>query len=317
MNGTKRAMRLLAALCIVMAVPADAKHLSYGWQKVDDLRLFFREGGPTTAPTIVFLHGNPSSSIMYEELMQRLTDAQPLHVLAVDYPSFGYSDAPDHRAYRYTFDNVAATVRKFLSARGITRYGLFMQDYGVPIGFRLLAEDPASITTVMIQNGVIHLDGFPSAQDEKGELRLHWLNRNPNVDARRAAYVAQLSFPRADTWSESSHMSPDALLLMMASEQRPGVIEARNDLWFDYGSNVKSYPLWQAALHRAKMPVLVLWGSQDDFFTTPGALAYLHDAPQAEIHILNTVHFATLDVPDELAVLVGRFLEKNRSTLEP
>ncbi len=133
MNGARRAIRLLAALCVAMALPANAGHLSYGWQKVDDLRLFFREGGPSTAPTIVFLHGNPSSSIMYEELMQRLVDAQPIHVLAVDYPSFGYSDAPDHRSYRYTFDNVAATVRKFLRARGITRYGLYMQDYGVVV----------------------------------------------------------------------------------------------------------------------------------------------------------------------------------------
>jgi pimeloyl-ACP methyl ester carboxylesterase len=289
---------------------AEAAHLTYGWQNVDGINIFFREGGSPAAPTLVLLHGNPSSSIMYQELMERLTESQLVHVLAMDYPSFGYSDAPDHTRYRYTFDNVTATVRKFLAARGVTKYGLYMQDYGVPIGFRLLTANPAAISFVIVQNGVIHLDGFPAAQDPNGELREHWLRRNEALDKRRAVYVSKLAYPSAANWDESRLLSPDAILLMQMSEQRPGVVEARNDMWFDYGSNVASCPAWQAALKNAAPPVLVLWGSRDDFFTTPGALAYLRDVPHAEVHILDTVHFATLEAPDDIGRFVGDFLER-------
>lgn len=289
---------------------ADAAHLTYGWQNVDGINIFFREGGPPSAPTLVLLHGNPSSSVMYQELMERLTESQAIHVLAMDYPSFGYSDAPDHASYRYTFDNVTATVRKFLAARGVTRYGLYMQDYGVPIGFRLLAANPSAISFVIIQNGVIHLDGFPAAQDANGELRQHWVTRNAALDERRMDYVSKLTYPSATNWEESHLLSPDAILVMQVSEQRPGVIEARNDMWFDYGSNVASYPAWQAALKKAAPPVLVLWGSRDDYFTTPGALAYLRDVPHAEVHILDTVHFATLEAPDDIGRLVSDFLKR-------
>jgi len=302
-------MGLLGCLCT-----AEAAHLTYGWQRVDGINLFLREGGPADAPTLVLLHGNPSSSIMYQELMERLVETQAVHVLAMDYPSFGYSDAPDHNSYRYTFDNITATVKKFLAVRGVTRYALYMQDYGVPIGFRLFTEKPEAITAVIVQNGVIHLDGFPAAQDPKGELRQHWINRNPALDKRRADYVSKLAYPSASNWTESQRLSPDAILLMQASEQRPGVIEARNDLWSDYGSNVLSYPKWQAALRDAKLPVLVIWGSKDDFFTTPGAVAYLREAPQAEAHILDTVHFATMEQPDEIAALVFGFLQRHRLT---
>lgn len=294
---------------------AGAAHLSYGWQAVEGVNLFFREGGPATAPTVIFLHGNPSSSIMYQELMEHLAESKSIHVLAVDYPSFGYSDAPDHQAYRYTFDHLAATVAKFLAARGIERYALYMQDYGVPIGFRLLTEDPGRITALMVQNGVIHLDGFPAAQDARGELRQHWLKRNPAVDKRRTEYFNSLTFPSASTWMESDRLNPDAVLLMLESERRRGVIEARNDLWFDYGTNVARYPAWQAILRRTAVPMLILWGSRDDFFTTPGALAYLRDAPQAEVHILDTVHFATLENPDEVVPLVYGFLRRHDLTL--
>jgi pimeloyl-ACP methyl ester carboxylesterase len=140
-----------------------AEPLTLGWQNVHGINLFYREGGPRDAPTIVFLPGNPLSSIQYARVMEQLVDTHAFHVLAVDYPSFGYSDAPDPAQYRYTFDHIATTVQAFLEARGITHYGLYMQDYGVPIGFRLMRASPDSITTIVVQNGVIHLDGFPSA----------------------------------------------------------------------------------------------------------------------------------------------------------
>lgn len=297
---------------LTFPVPLAAAHLRYGWEKVDGLDIFYREGGSATDSTIVFLHGNPASSIQYQEVMENLA-GKGFHVIAMDYPSFGYSSAPDHKAYVYTFDHMAETVAHFLKARSISRYALYMQDYGVPIGFRLLTSSPQQVTAIIVQNGVIHLDGFPAAQDENGELRKHWRSRNLQVDQRRADYVDELRYPQPDGWAEHPEMSPDAILLMMESEKRPGVILARNDLWFNYGQNVATYPRWQAALRKLHLPVLVIWGSQDDFFTTPGALAYLRDAPQAEVHILDTVHFATLEEPDEVAELIESYAQRHAS----
>lgn len=307
-RGSPKSWAILTVLVLgALSGHGLAAQLHYGWQKVDDLSLFYREGGPSDAPTVVFLHGYPSSSIMYEKVMERLLDARSLHLIAMDYPSFGYSEAPDHHTYRFTFDNIATTVRHFLAARGIKRYALYMQDYGVPVGFRLISADPSSVTAVMAQNGVIHLDGFPAAQDPNGELRQHWAHRNPAIDQRRTHYARSLAFPTAQNWNESENMSPDAILLMVESVQRPGVIEARNDLWADYGANVARYPEWQILLRTLKVPVLVIWGSQDDFFTVPGAVAYLRDAPQAEVHILDSVHFATLESPDAVAQILIEF----------
>lgn len=301
-------------LCCLLPLPARAIALHEGWQSVDGMQIFYREAGDPDAPTVVFLHGNPLSSIMYVQVMETLASRMHLHVIAMDYPSFGYSDAPDHHAYAYTFDHIAQTVDDFLKARGITRFSLYMQDYGVPVGFRLMTLHPGAITAVMVQNGVIHLDGFPSARDPAGELRQHWEHRNPNVDQRRAAYVQSLAYPKFEQWSDEDHAGPDAMMQMVAAEQRPGVIEARNDLWYDYGSNIKRYLAWQALLQRLNVPVLVLWGNQDNFFTTPGAYAYKRTVPDAEIHVLDSTHFATLDAPDTVANLVGLFLQKHLAT---
>jgi pimeloyl-ACP methyl ester carboxylesterase len=304
---------LLVAALYLALVPAGAAAaaLHYGWQKVDGLNIFYREGGPTDAPTVVFLHGYPSSSVMYEKVMERLVRDRGLHVIAMDYPAFGYSDAPDHTRYRYTFDHITSTVRHFLRDKNIKRYALYMQDYGVPVGFRLIASDPAAVTAIIVQNGVIHLDGFPAAQDPHGELRQHWLHRSAAIDERRTDYVKSLAFPTPQNWDEGEYMSPDAMLLMVASAQRPGVVEARNDLWADYGSNVALYPKWQALLRLLKVPVLVIWGSHDTFFTVPGAVAYLRDAPQAEVDILDTGHFATLESPDAVGQVLVEFFGRH------
>jgi pimeloyl-ACP methyl ester carboxylesterase len=191
-----------------------------------------------------------------------------------------------------------------------------MQDYGVPVGFRLIVNEPSAVSFLIVQNGVIHLDGFPAAQDENGELRKHWRNRNLELDKRRAKYRLGLPYVDAASFAkEDDAANPDAMLVMVESAKRPGVSDARDDLWFDYGSNVQRYPLWQDALKKLKVPLLVIWGSHDDFFTTPGALAYLRDAPQAEIHIIDSVHFATLDKPDAVASLVWGFLDRNAAVI--
>lgn len=312
-------MRPIALLFILMlcalAPPAEAKPLHEGWQSVDGLQIFYREGGDPSDPTVVFLHGNPLSSLMYVNVMEALANDKHLHVIAMDYPSFGYSDAPDHLHYAYTFDHLAQTVDAFLKERHITRYSLYMQDYGVPVGFRLMTLHPAAIASVMVQNGVIHLDGFPSGRDPQGELRRHWEHRNAALDSRRSAYARSLGYPESAVWDDEDHAGPDALMQMTAAIQRPGIIDDRNDLWFDYGNNVRRYPAWQSLLSRLNVPVLILWGSKDKFFTTPGAFAYKRNAPQAEIHILDSTHFATLDAPDSVASLVSDFLASHREAL--
>lgn len=312
--GTRAYLSAMLILALCGAQRASAAHLSYGWQAVDGVNIFFREGGPGSAPTVVFLHGSPSSSIMYEELMEDLTESGSIHAVALDYPSFGYSDAPNPHTYRYSFDNITATVSKFLALRHIERYALYMQDYGVPIGFRLLAANPTAVSALIVQNGVIHFDGFPAAQNPDGTLRRYWAKRDAAADKGWADEVRAAGFPSAASWKADASLSPDVNLLEIQSEHRPGVTDARSDLWFDYGTNLAHYPEWQQALRRTDAPVLIIWGDQDNFFTTPGALAYLRDAPHAEVHILEAGHFATLQKPAEIAGLMQTFFRSHRLT---
>jgi pimeloyl-ACP methyl ester carboxylesterase len=306
---------LLLGILMLVSILAKANPLATGWETVAGINLFYREGGPREAPTIVFLHGNPASSIQYVRVMEFL--AKRYHVLAMDYPSFGFSAAPDRADYRYTFDNLAGTVREFLRARNVTRHVLFMQDYGVPIGFRLIAQAPDAVSAIVVQNGVIHLDGFPTAQDENGELRRHWRARNPLIDARRRTFTMEMKFPERKGWEWPQRIPPEFVVANMIAAQRPGVIAARNDLWFDYGSNLDHYSEWQALLRRMQPPLLVLWGGRDSFFTTPGAFAYLRDVPRAEVHILDADHYATMEVPDEIADITGQFLDRTVGSRNP
>jgi pimeloyl-ACP methyl ester carboxylesterase len=284
--------------------------LHYGWQSVDGIHLFYREGGPADAPTLVLLHGSPTSSIMYQAVMEQLAATGKLHVIAMDYPSYGYSDVADPHRYKYTFDHVAQTIAGFLAARKIQRFALYMQDYGVPIGFRLIQANPASISAIIVQNGVISLDGFPAAQDPNSKLNQYWRTRDFASDKQFAGEAVRTPFPGATNWTQGPDVTPDNELLTIISQQRPGAVEAHLDLWFDYGSNLQLYPAWQKLLKSMNVPVEVIWGNRDEFFTVPGAMAYKQAAPNAEIHILDSGHFATLDSPDAVAALVADFASR-------
>jgi len=307
MSLSSRIAAMLGCVLILATRSAVGGPLTTGWEKVAGVDIFYREGGAPSAPTIVFLHGNPASSLQYVHLMESLADRY--HVLAMDYPSFGFSASPHRGEYAYTFDHIAVTVREFLRARCVAQYALFMQDYGVPIGFRLISESPTDVTALVIQNGVIHLDGFPSAQDENGELRRHWKLRNRAIDERRRSYTDNANYPQPAGWQWPAGVPPEFVLANIASARRPGVIDARNDLWFDYRTNLEKYPAWQALMRRIDAPLLVIWGARDTFFTTPGALAYLRERPRAEIHILDADHYATVEVPDQIASITRRFLD--------
>ena len=238
---------------------------------VDGIRMFYREAGPRDAPVIVLLHGFPSSSRMFTTLFPLLSAGY--HLIAPDYPGFGHSDAPSPKMFLYTFDHLAHCVGKFLAQLNISRYALYLQDYGGPVGFRLASESPESITALIIQNAVVHVEGLSEAWAIR---KAFWLDRAAHgetirqallsVDVARQRHLAGVARPELidpDTWSDE-----------FAFLTRPGMAELQLELIFDYQSNVVAYPRWQAYLRDRRPPMLVVWGKNDPLFTVAGAMAF-------------------------------------------
>lgn len=272
---------------------------------VDGLSVFYREAGSPDAPTLVLLHGFPSSSRMYEPLFSRLADA--FHLVALDYPGFGHSDAPDHKTFDYTFDNIARTTEHFIEILGIERYSLFLQDYGGPVGFRLAVARPDRLTALVIQNAVAHEDGLGPLWQTRRDF---WADRAGNESALRANF---LSFDA--TRQRHLGTSPNVLLYdpdlwtdEFAFLSRPGQGDIQMDLFYDYRTNVESYPVWQEWLRRHQPPLLVLWGRYDPSFQAQEAEAYRRDVPGAEVHLLDAGHFALDEKPAAVARLTKKFL---------
>ena len=272
---------------------------------VDGLTIFYREAGPRDAPALLLLHGFPSSSRMYQPLLTRLADRY--HLVAPDYPGFGHSGAPEPAAFAYTFDHLAAVMDRFTQALGLTRYVLFVQDYGGPVGFRLALAHPERVLALVVQNAVAHEAGLGPLWDAR---RAYWADRTTNEANLRANFLS-LEATRARHLGTSPHperYDPDLWTDEFAFLSRPGQIEIQSDLFYDYRTNVASYPVWQAWLRAHRPATLVLWGRYDPSFAVAGAEAYRRDLPEAEIHLLDAGHFALDEVPDEIATLTGRFL---------
>ena len=272
---------------------------------VDGLTIFYREAGPRDAPALLLLHGFPSSSRMYQPLLTRLADRY--HLVAPDYPGFGHSDAPEPAAFAYTFDHLAAVMDRFTQALGLTRYVLFVQDYGGPVGFRLALAHPERVLALVVQNAVAHEAGLGPLWDAR---RAYWADRTTNEANLRANFLS-LETTRARHLGTSPHperYDPDLWTDEFAFLSRPGQIEIQSDLFYDYRTNVASYPVWQAWLRAHRPATLVLWGRYDPSFAVAGAEAYRRDLPEAEIHLLDAGHFALDEAPDEIATLTGRFL---------
>ena len=272
---------------------------------VDGLTIFYREAGPRDAPALLLLHGFPSSSRMYQPLLTRLADRY--HLVAPDYPGFGHSGAPEPAAFAYTFDHLAAVMDRFTQALGLTRYVLFVQDYGGPVGFRLALAHPERVLALVVQNAVAHEAGLGPLWDAR---RAYWADRKTNEANLRANFLS-LETTRARHLGTSPHperYDPDLWTDEFAFLSRPGQIEIQSDLFYDYRTNVASYPVWQAWLRAHRPATLVLWGRYDPSFAVAGAEAYRRDLPEAEIHLLDAGHFALDEVPDEIATLTGRFL---------
>jgi pimeloyl-ACP methyl ester carboxylesterase len=306
---------LVVAAAVLMPGCANAALLTstratitYHTVAVDGIHMFYREAGPKDAPTILLLHGFPSSSRMFETLIPLLADRY--HLVAPDYPGFGNSDAPPPAEFSYTFDHIAETVGTLTDTLGLKNYVLFMQDYGGPVGFRLALAHPERVRALIVQNAVAHEEGLGPAWKAR---RLYWADRKTHEAEFRKSFMSFEasrqrhlgSSPNVERYDPDTWQSDDAFL------KRPGEADIQADLFYDYRTNVASYPKWQEWLRKTQPPTLVVWGKYDPSFATAGATAYQRDVPKAEVHILDAGHFALDEACDEIAALTRAFLEKH------
>lgn len=259
--------------------------------KVDGLNVFYREAGPKNAPTLLLLHGFPTSSQMFRNLIPLLADKY--HVIAPDYPGFGQSDAPPVEKFNYSFDNLATIVDKFTEQIGLSKFALYVQDYGAPIGYRIASAHPERITAVIVQNGNAYDEGLDNPF--WAPIKVYWADKS---EAAGAKLRPTFEFS-ATQWQYSEgfrnpalNVSPDAAVLDQAYMDRPGNKDIQLELFYSYGSNPKHYPAWQAYFRKYQPPMLIVWGKNDKIFPPAGASPYLRDLPKAELHLLDTGHFA-------------------------
>ena len=287
--------------------PSTSATMTYHTIAVDGVEVFYREAGPKDAPTLLLLHGYPSSSRMFATLMPLLADRY--HLVAPDYPGFGRSEAPDPARFAYTFDHLAAVMDRFTQAIGLKRFALYQQDYGGPIGFRLALAHPERVWAIIVQNAVAYEGGLGPAWDVR---RAFWADRAAHEAAVIPPFLS-LDGTRQRHVGSSPHperYDPDAWLDEHALLSRPGQERIQSDLFYDYRTNVAAYPAWQAWLRQHQPPLLVLWGKYDPSFAVGGANAYRREVPRAEVHILDAGHFALDERLDECTALIRIFLAK-------
>jgi pimeloyl-ACP methyl ester carboxylesterase len=277
----------------------------YRSQAVGDVDVFYREAGPANAPVILLLHGFPTSSHMFRELIPLLADRY--RVIAPDLPGYGQTRAPKRGDFDYTFDNLAKVIGGFVDAIGLTKYALYIFDYGAPTGLRLALAHPERVTAIITQNGNAYLDGFSAGWES---WQRYWReptpeNREATRDALAPATIRDIQY---GTGTDLSRLSPDGYTLDIEYMGRPGADEIQLDLILDYRSNVARYPDFQAYFREHQPPLLAVWGKHDPFFIPPGAEAYKRDLPEAELHFLDTGHFALETHANEIAGYIRDFL---------
>lgn len=282
----------------------------YRLQTVSGLDIFYREAGPVDRPTLVLLHGFPTSSHMFRDLIPLL--AQDYRVVAPDYPGFGRSSAPTAEEFGYTFDRLAEVMEEFLVAIGCTRFSLYLQDYGAPVGLRIAARHPDWVQALVIQNANAYVEGISAAFDP---FRPFWSERTAETEipARGLLTPEMTRFQFVHGTRDAATVSPDAWVHAQAGLDRPGNIRIQLDLLHDYRNNPPRYAEWQAYFRRHQPPTLIAWGRHDPFFTEAGARAYLRDLPQAELHLLETGHFALEEDAPAIAALMRAFLTRHLS----
>ena len=272
---------------------------------VHGVSIFYREAGPRGGPTILLLHGLPSSSRMYEPLLARLADTY--HLVAPDYPGFGHSDWPDPKQFAYTFDHIAELMSAFAEAMHLGHYTLYMQDYGGPVGFRMALAHPERIDALIVQDAVAHNEGLGGIWKTR---RAFWADRAPNESALRANLLSLAATRTRHVGSDPAleRYDPDLWIDEFAFLSRPEQADIQSDLFYDYRTNVTSYPIWQEWMRKAQPRLLVLWGKYDMSFELSEPEAYRRDVPSAQVHILEAGHFALDTAGDEIAALIRGFI---------
>jgi pimeloyl-ACP methyl ester carboxylesterase len=280
--------------------------VAYRKVEVDGLSIFYREAGRKDAPTILLLHGLPSSSRMFEPLFARLSNRY--HLIAPDYPGFGHSDWPDPRKFAYTFDHIASVTEHFTEALGLSKYTLYMQDYGGPVGFRLALAHPERVEALIVQDAVAHDTGLGPPWKTRREF---WANREAN-DAALRKNLLSLETTRSRHVGNDPNVErhdPDLWTDEFAFLNQPGQADIQTDLFYDYRTNVTAYPTWQAWLRKTQPRLLVIWGKYEVSFDPSEPEAYRRDVPNAQVHIVDGGHFALDTAADEIAALVAAFVK--------
>jgi len=282
----------------------------YLYAKVDGRKIFYREAGSNNSPNILLLHGFPTSSHMFRNLIPALADRY--HVVAPDLPGFGFSDMPDRKDFRYTFDNLARVIAGFSQTIGLEQYAIYVFDYGAPTGFRLALAHPDRITAIISQNGNAYEEGLSQGWNP---IQKYW--KEPTAENRAA--LRQFLTPETTKWQylhgvqDLSLVAPESYELDSALMARPGNDEIQLDLFLDYASNVALYPKFQEYFRTKRPPLLAVWGNRDPFFLPPGAEAFKRDNPNAEVHFYDTGHFALETHVQDIASMIRDFLGRKLS----
>jgi pimeloyl-ACP methyl ester carboxylesterase len=272
---------------------------------IDGNKIFYREAGPKTAANILLLHGFPTSSHMFRNLIPLLADRY--HVIAPDLPGFGFSDVPDGRTFRYTFENLAKNIDRFTQAMGLDRYAIYVFDYGAPVGLRLALAHPERVTAIISQNGNAYEEGLSQGWSP---IQKYWKEPTPaNRDALRDFLTPESTRSQyVYGVRDENQVAPEAYTLDSALLARPGNHEIQLDLFLDYASNVALYPKFQDYFRTRKPSLLAVWGQNDPFFLVAGAEAFKRDNPNAEVHFFDTGHFAVETHYREIADVIREFL---------
>lgn len=284
------------------------QRVTYKTVKIDDLDIFYREGGSRDNPNVLLLHGYPTSSQYFRNLIPRLA-AQGYHVIAPDYPGFGQSSAPPVDKFTYTFDKLADVVDKFCAALKLDRYSLYVQDYGAPVGYRLATIHPERVQALIVQNGNAYEEGLGKFWEP---IKAYWKDRSE----QNAEPLKQFMTLESTKWQytngahDVSHISPDAWTADQYLLDRPGNKDIQLQLFYDYGSNPSHYPHWQEFFRKHQPPALVVWGKNDFIFPPEGAEPYKRDLKNIEFHLLDTGHFALEEEGDAIADYMVKFLDR-------
>lgn len=303
-DGSKQRKPTSGAGALQPAMPITSVHKV----EADGLRIFYREAGDAEAPAVLLLHGFPTSSFMFRDLIPRLADHY--HVIAPDLPGFGFTEVPETRKYAYSFEGLANTIEAFMDALGLDRYAIYVFDYGAPTGFRLAMRHPERVTALVSQNGNAYEEGLGDAW---GPIRQYWAKataENRDILRQNILTLEATRWQYTHGVADPESVAPESYTLDAALLERPGNKNIQLDLFLDYESNVKLYPKFQEYFRQSKPPLLAIWGRNDPFFIPAGAEAFRKDLPNAQVRFLDTGHFATETHAMEIAVAIKEFLEE-------